>query len=313
MRNAFKNPRDGRLRAGWRIALFFVAVVSVAWVFIGLAMLVHGGRPAPGLGRELVMVGSLAIATTIVLPLARRRLDRRSTRSLGLRVDRTAAADLVFGWLLSGLMAGLFVAGLALSGNLTVTGIEWSFTPLLLSFGLYVLVGWWEELFFRGYLFDNMVSGMGTKAAIAVSCVLYGLVHAGNPHATILSSAIIVGFGFLRLFGLLTTRQLWLSMGMHTGWNFFQGPVFGFAASGRGSSSLLKHETAGAEWWTGGAFGPEGSVLILPILGLALLAMRWWAERTRGSAAPIFGPALDEATDAPGAVALAAAPTQAST
>jgi hypothetical protein len=110
---------------------------------------------------------------------------------------------------------------------------------------------------------------------------MYGVVHSTNPNATILSTSIIVGLGFLRLYGLLTTRQLWFSMGMHMGWNFFQGPIFGFAASGQGSFKLLTIELSGSGWLTGGDFGPEGSLLVLPILGVSLLVMRWWAKHTR--------------------------------
>ena len=285
MTRAFWNADEGRLRAGWRIALFFFAVASLGLGLIFLAEAVLGGRPAPGLGRELVMVGALALAATALLPLARRWLDRRSTVSLGLRFDSVAVKDLAFGWLLSGAMAGAFFVALYLLGGVAVGGFAWeggSFVaPFVLSFLLYVMVGWWEELFFRGYVFDNLRAGVGLVAAVAVSCLMYGVVHSANPNATALSTAIIVGFGFLRLYGLLSTRQLWLSMGMHMGWNFFQGPVFGFAASGQGSFKLLSLELAGPGWLTGGAFGPEGSVLVVPVLGATLLVMRWWAKRTR--------------------------------
>lgn len=285
MKRVFWNADEGRLRAGWRIVVFFFAVASLGLGFIYLAQAILGGRPARGLGRELVMVGALAIAATALLPLGRRLLDQRSSVSLGLRFDRLAVKDLAFGWLLSGAMAGAFFLILFLLGGVTIDGSAWRngplAAPLILSFGLYVLVGWWEELFFRGYIFDNLRDGLGLVAAIAVSCLMYGAVHSMNPNATFLSTSIIVGFGFLRLYGLLSTRQLWLSMGMHMGWNFFQGPIFGFAASGQGSFRLLTIELAGPGWLTGGAFGPEGSLLVLPILGATLLVMRWWSKRTR--------------------------------
>jgi len=68
-------------------------------------------------------------------------------------------------------------------------------------------------------------------------------------------------------------------MGMHIGWNFFQGPVFGFGASGHQKPSLLELNITGPDYLSGGAFGPEGSVLIIPVLIPALLSMRWWAGR----------------------------------
>lgn len=72
-------------------------------------------------------------------------------------------------------------------------------------------------------------------------------------------------------------------MGMHIGWNFFQGPIFGFAASGHSSATLLSHSfTSKTEYLTGGEFGPEGSLFILPILGLTMLIMKWYAQKNYG-------------------------------
>ena len=83
----------------------------------------------------------------------------------------------------------------------------------------------------------------------------------------------------MRLYGYLRTSQLWLSMGMHAGWNFFQGPVFGFSTSGYETESILIHKLNGSDWLTGGKFGPEGSVFTVLIVLLAILSMYWW---TRG-------------------------------
>ena len=285
MKTFFFNEAEGRLRAGWRILLFFLAlgIIGNALVF-GIQALI-GGRPAPGLGRDFLMVGMLAIVMTVLLPFGRRLLDKRSTVSLGLRLDGLAVKDLLFGWVLSGIMAAIFFFTLHLTGLLQVDDFAWNGSawlwPLLGYFVLHVLVGWWEELFFRGYLFDNFVAGMGTMAAIVVSCILYGVVHMVNPNASLLSGTIIVLFGFLRLFGLLSTKQLWLSMGMHMGWNFFQGPVFGFGASGHDTAHLVDHTLQGPAWLTGGEFGPEASVLTIPLIFLALGAMHLWSIRVQ--------------------------------
>ena len=149
--------------------------------------------------------------------------------------------------------------------------------PLMLT----ILIGYWEELVFRGYLLQNMAEGLGMIAAIVVSCLLYGLVHAANPNAGLLSSLIIVLFGFLRIYGYLATGLLWLSIGMHIGWNFFQGPVFGFAASGHlEEQTVIRHDLAGADWLSGGDFGPEASLVTVPVILLALGAMRLWSRHT---------------------------------
>jgi hypothetical protein len=70
---------------------------------------------------------------------------------------------------------------------------------------------------------------------------------------------------------------------MHVGWNFFQGPIFGYAASGHDTPVLVAQAPSGPAWLSGGAFGPEGSVLTIPVVAAALLAMRWWAGRRQAA------------------------------
>ena len=283
MKRYFFNASEGRLRAGWRIVLFFLALGTIGnGLIFGIQALI-GGRPDPGIGRDFLLIGVLAVVMTALLPLGRKWLDKRNVISLGLRWDGLAVKDLLFGWLLSGAMALVFFFVLKTAGLLTIDSFAWSsgafLTPLLAYFVVHVLVGWWEELFFRGYLFDNFVAGMGMLPAIAVSCVLYGVVHMVNPNASLLSGTIIVLLEFLRLYGLLSTRQLWLSMGMHMGWNFFQGPVFGFGASGHETFRMIQHSLEGPAWLTGGAFGPEASIITIPVVLAALGAMHLWSTR----------------------------------
>jgi hypothetical protein len=192
--------------------------------------------------------------------------------------------DLIFGFFLSGAMAACVLSLMLAAGVIESLRFNWgqggmTILALLAALLPTLFIGYWEELVNRGYLFQNMREGMGIVVAVIASCVLYGVLHAANPNASWLSSAIIVGFGLLRLYGYLATGFLWLSIGMHIGWNFFQGPVFGFAASGQlEANTLISHEHTGTVWLSGGDFGPEASLLILPVLGLAFIAMYLWAR-----------------------------------
>lgn len=278
-RSWLRSPEDGRLRAGWRILAFLAIFYALALpLLFGLRELLNFSKSSP-----LVIV-IIALAATPAVYIARRGVDKKSFVSLGLQWNARAASDLLFGFFLSGVMAGaVFMAMYALGyiGNVEVAAINWSAVGLLMApFLTMAVVGFWEELVFRGYILQNMAEGMGMNVAIIVSCLIYGLVHAANPNAGLLSTAIIVLFGYLRIYGLLSTGQLWLSIGMHTGWNFFQATVFGFAASGHVEEwTLIAHDELGASWLSGGAFGPEASVLTIPVVLAALLIMRVWSRR----------------------------------
>jgi membrane protease YdiL (CAAX protease family) len=280
MQNWFIATADGRLRAGWRIGIFVLLFAGINVILASSVRALLGGLPRTSV---LVFV-LLAISATAAVWLTRRFVDRQSFASLGLTRPAAAWQDLVVGFLLSGLMALLVFA--ALFGLGFVDHVRLSLgagelaSVLLPALAITVLVGYWEELVFRGYLLQNMIEGLGLTTAIVVSCLLYGAVHAMNDNAGVVSTLIIVLFGYLRIYGYLATRLLWLSMGMHIGWNFFQGPVFGFPASGHvEAQTLVAHERVGPAWLSGADFGPEASVITVPVLLLALWLMRLWASR----------------------------------
>jgi len=276
----FVNTDDGRLRAGCRILAFILVLMALAAGGQLAVRAALGGLPR---GSTLVLA-IIAVAATFAVLIARRFLDRKSFVSLGFALVGSAWRDLLFGFALSAAMAGLALWLMVIFGFVSNVQLNWagSTTAVLLLTLLVptIITGYWEELVFRGYLLQNMAEGLGLNIAVVVSCLLYGLVHASNPNATLLSSAIIVLFGYLRIFGYLSTGLLWLSIGMHIGWNFFQSAVFGFAASGHAEDqTLFSHDPAAADWLSGGEFGPEGSVLVIPVLLLALLVMRLWTKR----------------------------------
>ena len=286
IKNIFINPIEGRLKAGWRILLFIIITVVMVKLLEFTIDNLFGGLPEDKTLRFFFSILVAAIAGTTAVIIARRYLDKKTMLSFGLKLDGFAIKDWLYGFLLSFLMAGSVFLLLLWFGLLEFESVNPDILTakfmgnfLLMFVAFCILTAWWEELVFRGYLLQNMISGMGKNWAIIISCILYGVLHATNPNAGIISSSIIVLFGFMRLYGYLRTSQLWLSMGMHAGWNFFQGPVFGFGTSGYETESILIHKLNGSDWLTGGKFGPEGSVFTVLIVLIAILSMYWW---TRG-------------------------------
>ena len=105
----------------------------------------------------------------------------------------------------------------------------------------------------------------------------------------------------------LKTNMLWLSIGMHIGWNFFQGPILGFGASGHKKLSLLDLTVLDPAWLSGaervgvtaGASAPEVRVSGV-VERLRSLGGQTGRER-EGRAEDVYFPlprALQTATDA---------------
>ncbi len=134
--------------------------------------------------------------------------------------------------------------------------------------------GFGEELLLRGLGFNALRRGMGDVAAVAVSSVVFGGLHLFNPGATWLAALGVALVG--AWFGALTVRSgsVWLAMGLHVAWNFFEGFVFGQPVSGNppGTSLLIGGTATAPTFWSGGAFGPEaaGWTAVVLVLGLGL-------------------------------------------
>ena len=164
----------------------------------------------------------------------------------------------------------LLISGLA---KLTSTGpISWSsltFVTILLLFGA---VG--EELMFRGYGFQMLASKIGKFATLLPVAALFGIVHMSNVGATPLAVVNTFGWGLLLGYAALKSRGLWLSIGIHYGWNWIL-PVLGANLSGFKMGVTGLRLDAAENNWAGGAYGPEASlVLTLLLPGLFYLMYR---------------------------------------
>jgi ethanolamine transporter EutH len=116
---------------------------------------------------------------------------------------------------------------------------------------------------------------------VFLSSAVFGILHWSNPNAAWNSVVGIFLAGIFLAFAYTRTRKLWLPIGLHIGWNFFEGVVFGFPVSGLDIFQLVHHTVTGPELWTGGAFGPEAGLIIFPALLLgSLLVIFYTRSRT---------------------------------
>ena len=147
------------------------------------------------------------------------------------------------------------------------------------GFGLAVLAGIVEEILFRGLLFRLSAKLIGTWGALALTAALFGAAHAANRGATLSSSvAIAVEAGILLGATYAATKRLWLPIGLHVGWNFTEGSLFGMTLSGnKMASGLVQGSLSGPRILTGGEFGPEASIIAVIV---CLAAAVYFIRRT---------------------------------
>jgi membrane protease YdiL (CAAX protease family) len=266
----FISSDEPRLRAGWRLFLqTLLFIIFGAVVFIAAGLLNLGGGENDSIFGQVL---SFIVYTGSVF-LARRLLDRRSIESLGLKLNGQALIDTFAGIGITFIQMGFIYGAMLAFGWLTFEGFAWQFDPLstvitstLTFFVVFLFVGWNEELLSRGYHLQTIASGLNLFWGVVISSAVFGLLHLGNPNATWVSAAGIFFAGIFLAYGYIRTKQLWLPIGLHIGWNFCEGVVFGFPVSGLDIYALTRIEVTGPELWTGGAFGPEAGLIVLPSL-----------------------------------------------
>lgn len=262
----------GQIRPILRFLLSVLGILTVSaaagFIAVKMPLIQHlDPRISMGFWSNLLMLPSL-LALYMLLT---RLLERRPLGSVGLAFYGRWKNELGLG-LLSGaamiLAVGclewlLGVARFSLSaqppGRVALAGV---FLLLLLA-----VAAADEELLFRGYPFQRLVDSGGPLAAVAAVSVLFGLAHLRNPSHNWISTVNTILAGVLLAVCYLRTRALWLPIGLHFTWNYFQGFVLGLPVSGWAMPEpILAARIHGPAWLTGGAYGPEGSILSLGII-----------------------------------------------
>jgi membrane protease YdiL (CAAX protease family) len=275
IKNIFISPSETRLRTPWRIlaqsVLFFFLLICFLLPFLS-----NFGQLFTGKGLLISQVAEF-FAVTLSVFGARRWIDRRSVESLGFKLDRFMLVDLLSGIGISSIMIGMIYLVEVSLGWLKFNRFVWQsdsliqvITQVAVYLITFILVGWNEEVWVRGYLLQNLAHGINLLWAVILSSIIFGALHGVNPHANLISFFGVVFAGLFLTTGYLRTRQLWLPIGLHIGWNFFEGVVFGFPVSGTETYSLIISTVNGPDIWTGGLFGPEAGLIVIPILIVGL-------------------------------------------
>ena len=292
---AIKNPR---IKQGWlRVVLFGVAFLVITLLVAIPALLLIAGVKKEDIQADPVhilasqLTGSYlwlillleAVISLITVWIFRTFIDKKSFSSLGWDLSGYGAESttgLFIGPALLGISALLLLA----SGHLQWTDVIWDPQSLFVSLGLVALIAFSEELVFRGYILNNLLDSFPNKwIALGISALLFAVFHITNPGIDFVAFINLCLAGLLLGINYIYTKNLWYSVLLHLGWNFFQGPLLGFRVSGITLPSLLIAETKGESLVTGGEFGLEGSVLTMTVSVIAILVLAWAFERKYNS------------------------------
>src|SRR5829696_4855429 len=249
-----------------RIVLAIVLVVGAVAVAQVAVKLLRGvlsfGGAVPAIYYAAYLIVSVLVAYFVYRAYVR-LVERRALSELS---RRGAPTELGVGMLVGLGLIGTTIGVLWALGFYGVAGTN-AFTVVIVSLvndgaGAFV-----EEVVLRGVIFRITEERLGTWVAVAISVVLFALLHLlTSPNATVTSSVVVgVEGGVLLSAAYVLTRRLWLAIGIHFGWDFSQDAIFGV---GKGAKGLVVGELSGPTLLSGGSAGIEGSfVALLACLG----------------------------------------------
>ena len=241
-----------------------LAIRLVVYIVLGFLSLSLLGWAFLDLGAVLGAVATVLSTAFLVNWISLRIYEHLNLRDLGLHWNRASSHNLALG-----IMAGAAAACLVLAPPLLLGLAHMVATPaeqpswgaMVFTFAMLAAGAVGEELLFRGYGFQILLAAIGPYATILPVGVLFALLHGNNPNATWFGLANTAAFGIVFGYAYLRSRDLWLPIGLHFGWNFTL-PLFGVNLSGL-RMDVTGHEMAwrAGPLWSGGAYGPEASLL----------------------------------------------------
>lgn len=254
---------------------FFMAALMVPFAFSGVVDVNNPARWAV-LAIEGIQLVSVLLAAWLIIHY----WDELSfVDDMGYRW-KYKGKDLLWGFIVA---AAIYAVGFIVSllaGWISVEGVHFDFTYLLLQFLLYILVALMEESMMRGFVLGHMLDvGMNKFLSLLISSILFACLHLGNPGITNFALLNLTLAGVLLGVAYIYTRNLWFPIFLHLFWNFIQGPILGYEVSGTGGkNTLLKLGISDNTLMNGGDFGFEGSLPCTILMIVATGLIIYWFE-----------------------------------
>lgn len=280
------------LPVGLRMVLYYLVILTV-FILGGAVCLQLLAPEAVSEGSQEIDFAILLMIQVLLAPLVvaatrifAQKIDEKSLAALGAvwpeggpeRVRQTTLwATLLAPFLLSSWL--LLVLAFAEVRWGAEAGAEPSVGGGVLTVGLFGLgffiVALMEELIFRGYLFTTLRERLPWVHAGGVTALLFVLLHGEDPTISAAGLCNIFLLGLLLAALREFTGSLWPGAVFHAAWNTTIACLLSLPLGGEQLEGLLTVSVQGAEIFTGGEFGPEGSWLLTGPLVVLVMLFTW--------------------------------------
>ncbi|MFJ8023915.1 lysostaphin resistance A-like protein [Streptomyces sp. NPDC096311] len=264
---------DGRGGRLGRIVRSPLGWMAAGMVGVGLVsgLTATGPGPVPALGAA----AAVAVYWAVMRFVARRSTPEIARRGAGRELLLGGGIGLGFILVSALLITALGGYSFAWAGNGFVS-VVWS--AVMVQIGAAVT----EELLFRGLALQALEQLWGSRAAVAITGLFFGVAHLGAPGANGWSAvAIALEAGAMLGAAFLWRRSIWFVVGLHFAWNTVE-QLLGIPVSGHTPEGLYTVDVDGSALLTGGGFGLEASIVPIVISVLITVSMAVLAHRSGG-------------------------------
>ena len=173
------------------------------------------------------------------------------------------------------LLQALFILIIYIAGSYSVAHFNPAST-LITPFAFALAAGFVAEIIMIGIVFRLLEKQTGTIITLIIFIILFAVLHVNSKGATIISiGATAMQAGFMLPAAYVFSRNLWLPIFIHFGWDFAEPGIFGgINPSSSLTHGLLTSNIAGNSLLTGGETGPQdslSSLLLCALLGSLFL------------------------------------------
>lgn len=266
------------LPIGLELLLYFLAFLLVAMPLYGLFQLPFQSIAESNsvyyvTGKQLANYMPLLLSAVACAVFFLRKVAFRPVTELGYSI-RGKGKDCLAGFLFAFVFYAVAFGVSLWAGVIEIWVIQIDIVPLIASLLVFFVAAAFEEVLMRGYIQGRLMSRMNKYAALAITSVLFALLHLQNPGISVPSLFNLFLAGCLLGASYMYTRNLWFPIFLHTFWNWIQGPVLGYEVSGtRLFPSFIELYLPDENVFNGGSFGFEGSIIctMMTIIATALI------------------------------------------
>ena len=224
--------------------------------------------------KALIVAVAEAFIATIGYIFVFRLYEKRRIHELRAELFVNNAS---IGFLSGVLLQSLFILFIYLGGTFSVVSIN-SASVMVKPFAFALTAGFVAEIIFIGILFRLLEQQIGTAISLIAFIMLFGILHVNVKGATTISvGATAMQAGLLLPAAYVFSRNLWLPIFLHFGWDFAEPGIFGgINPSSSLTQGLLTSKIAGNSLLTGGPTGPQdsfSSLVLCLALGLMFLLL----------------------------------------